>query len=795
MNQDHKSEDEEIGPVSEEELVGTDHTPVSQDGGGEQNPDPATSMPATQLKYAGFIRRAVARIIDVLIVSLITFILFFTIGGSEVVVGSIGQIKGMLSSSGKSTGIEIPIVLFIFVATIVFLIASFTIGELVLGLIYKTFFVGKFEATPGKMVMGLKIVRPDASRVGHLCAFGRYCTEYLALVPIVICLALKTKYFPGIYDLPALVYLAGYLMVAIDRKEHRALHDRLCNTRVVRKQGVAPKNGQRADCGKETTLVSVVALLAVALSVLWLTAYGKLRSELRSAKSGRPVQSRSWVGSVDHNPRATPEPLWQGKVPTIPVEQFTNASAPTDGLVAWYPFNGNVQDESGNERHATNHGARFVPDRFGVSEGALRFDGKEFVSCGPNRVFELGEQGSLGCWMLPFAKTGPLIGKDPVGYDYDVQIGINPHDRARGKIALAMSPKKGELIQLATGPEITPGKWYHVLGQWDANGFRLFVDGKQVAKKTGGYRVHAPGRPLLIGCFQSNEYFKGIIDDVAVYNRALNTHEVESLYRSSELAEWQSDLSNRGLEKVNQPPIPTPPALNGRTTKDADGTHEVESPYRSSELTEWQSDLSNRGLEKVNQLPIAIQLALKGRATKDAEGNISMRFTGSKIDDLTGLTALPLTELDLDHTGIRNLKPLGGLKLRVLKLYNTRVTDLRPLSDMPLNVLFINSPVADLGPLRGMPLTNVAVVSSAVVDIRPLAGMKLNKLWIASDRLVSIASLKGQPIVNLELGCPSISDLSPLLECRQLKRLTIHRNLTKPAAILRRHPSLTHLVY
>ncbi len=212
------------------------------------------------------------------------------------------------------------------------------------------------------------------------------------------------------------------------------------------------------------------------------------------------------------------------------------------------------------------------------------------------------------------------------------------------------------------------------------------------------------------------------------------------------------------------------------------------------ELVRWQNKMTKEGLEKVNQLPIPIQLALKGRATKDGQGNISMSFRESKIDDLSGINALPVTELDLDLTGIRNLKPLEGLKLRVLKLYNTRVTDLRPLSDMPLNVLFINSPVADLEPLRGMPLTNMAVVSSAVVDIRPLAGMKLNKLWIASDRLVSLASLKGQPIENLELGCPSISDLSPLLECRQLKRLTIHPNLNKRAGILLRHPSLTNIV-
>ncbi len=446
------------------------------------------------------------------------------------------------------------------------------------------------------------------------------------------------------------------------------------------------------------------------------------------------------------NPRPTPEPLWQGKIPTIPVQQFTNAYAPTNGLVAWYPFNGNVQDESGNERHATNRGARFVPDRFGVSDGALRFDGKQFVDCGTNSVFELGKQGSLGCWMLPFERTGPLVGKDSLKFHDDIQLGVNPHNKARGKIAMAMSPKEGEQIRLATGPEITPGKWYHVLGQWDTNGFRLFVNGKQVAENTGDYRVHAAGHPLLIGRFQTSEYFKGIIDDVAIYNRALSGNEVESLHRYSELAHCQSRLEKQGLDQVNQ-------------------------------------------------LPTKLQLALMGRVSKDAGGNLSMSFKDSKIRDLSGLNGLPLTRLNLDGTGVADLTPLTGLRLRELKLWGTQVTNLQALSKMPINVLFVASPVVDLEPLRHCPLENLWILSKNLADISPLTGMELNNLWIGSDRLEDISALKGQPIEILRLdGCPSIADFSPLLECKRLKRLKIHPKLTNQIEFLRAHPPLTDIV-
>ncbi|WP_141699533.1 hypothetical protein [Candidatus Marithrix sp. Canyon 246] len=46
-----------------------------------------------------------------------------------------------------------------------------------------------------------------------------------------------------------------------------------------------------------------------------------------------------------------------------------------DGLVAYYPFNGNAEDESGNGNHGTVNGATLSEDRFGNQESAYSFDG------------------------------------------------------------------------------------------------------------------------------------------------------------------------------------------------------------------------------------------------------------------------------------------------------------------------------------------------------------------------------------------------------------------------------------
>ncbi|MEK7793023.1 MAG: RDD family protein [Candidatus Hydrogenedentota bacterium] len=76
---------------------------------------------------------------------------------------------------------------------------------------YGTWFVGKFGATPGKMVCGLKIVRPDETPVTYLRAFGRIFAQMIS----------------------GMIFAIGYIMAAFDA-EKRALHDHMCDTRVIR---------------------------------------------------------------------------------------------------------------------------------------------------------------------------------------------------------------------------------------------------------------------------------------------------------------------------------------------------------------------------------------------------------------------------------------------------------------------------------------------------------------------------------------------------------------------------------
>ena len=78
---------------------------------------------------------------------------------------------------------------------------------------YNVYFLGKYGATPGKMVMGLKVITSDGGALTYTKGLLRSLAEMLS----------------------GLICYIGYLMVAFDKEEHKALHDMICDTRVVRR--------------------------------------------------------------------------------------------------------------------------------------------------------------------------------------------------------------------------------------------------------------------------------------------------------------------------------------------------------------------------------------------------------------------------------------------------------------------------------------------------------------------------------------------------------------------------------
>ena len=84
----------------------------------------------------------------------------------------------------------------------------------------------------------------------------------------------------------------------------------------------------------------------------------------------------------------------------------------------------------------------------------------------------------------------------------------------------------------ARSPELLPlNTWHHLAMTYDGKVLRLYCDGRPVASQAVN-KPRVPGNtPLVIGCRQDglhSSYFKGLIDEVRIYDRALTPEEVQT---------------------------------------------------------------------------------------------------------------------------------------------------------------------------------------------------------------------------------------------------------------------------
>ncbi len=202
------------------------------------------------------------------------------------------------------------------------------------------------------------------------------------------------------------------------------------------------------------------------------------------------------------------------------------------GLVAYYPFNGNANDESGNGYDGTNNNATLSTDRFGNTDAAYTFDGtagNNFIEVSDNNALDLGsEDFTLHAWVSSSNSTdlqriiskGSYIGSD----------GYMIRTSASGQIVVEIN---GTLL-LTSNTSVTDGSWHMVTVTIDRDGdVSIYIDGSLDISTTTNTTSLDPSNttPLRIGTHNVNqEPFYGEIDDVRIYNRVLTEPEIQDLY-------------------------------------------------------------------------------------------------------------------------------------------------------------------------------------------------------------------------------------------------------------------------
>jgi len=233
----------------------------------------------------------------------------------------------------------------------------------------------------------------------------------------------------------------------------------------------------------------------------------------------------------------------------------TNEQRLTQGLLAYYPFNGNANDKSSNGYDLSVNGAVTMDNRFGEMQKAYKFNGSsDFMIIPPILKGDSLRELTISLWanpenlghrsILSFLPKNLAYCSSYLGFDLSNTSNSTYHKMV---FKVTTSDCVGSLIRDTIGNPLN--KWCHiVLVQRYTNGilapkyeYNQFYNGKKLKSSSSG-DVKPPiatsfSKGGIIGCnntsgnFDFNfDFFKGGIDDIRIYNRALSDAEVAQLY-------------------------------------------------------------------------------------------------------------------------------------------------------------------------------------------------------------------------------------------------------------------------
>jgi len=199
------------------------------------------------------------------------------------------------------------------------------------------------------------------------------------------------------------------------------------------------------------------------------------------------------------------------------------------GLVARYKLDGNATDSSGNSLDGVLTGTTLAADRFGRGNKALYFNGaSDLINCGNPAQFNFTNSFTLSTWLkVDGDQTATyLITKfgDAVEHAYGLGIGqdTDPYGFLGSNFGYIDQP---------TLANMNDNNWHLVSMVYEyGNTLRLYLDANLVGSRfAGAFPPFINSAPLTIGGRLSGQNFKGSMDDVRIYNRALTEEELTVL--------------------------------------------------------------------------------------------------------------------------------------------------------------------------------------------------------------------------------------------------------------------------
>lgn len=219
---------------------------------------------------------------------------------------------------------------------------------------------------------------------------------------------------------------------------------------------------------------------------------------------------------------------------------------PTEGMVAYYPFDGNAQDESGLNNHGSpNNDVQFVRNRHHEESKAVFFDGiNDYIRVPHSGAINFGrdQDFTISLWVKYGNQENTMVGDNDIlskwkgGYPFVVRLNNQTARPPYGPPGTWYGARwDGSNSGGAGGPDIADQEFHHIVFVKKNTLLLGYTDGVETSRQDDGTINETKNdAPLYIGAREPQlpaHFYTGAVDDLRIYNRALTPAEIEALFK------------------------------------------------------------------------------------------------------------------------------------------------------------------------------------------------------------------------------------------------------------------------
>lgn len=204
-----------------------------------------------------------------------------------------------------------------------------------------------------------------------------------------------------------------------------------------------------------------------------------------------------------------------------------NAQIPQDGLIGYYKFDGNTDDSSASSNDGNSIGVlSYTEDRLGSENGALWLQGG-FIDLGRPDEYETITAISIAVWVntTKIDDWQAIFTKWEGFEEGGFYLGLNPEGNVIRWNMDVPNPIDADTVSI--------NEWYHIVATYDGDTSNLYMNGVLVKQEFHNLPLRVNDANVMIGVQADNieeGLFEGAMDDLLVYNRAIDEDEVIDIF-------------------------------------------------------------------------------------------------------------------------------------------------------------------------------------------------------------------------------------------------------------------------